>query len=120
MKRLMIPFLISIVAALVFGCSGPSPEALKIEQQAKPVVKAFFEAKDAADNYDTFVAWKKKWEETGLSEPEADKLRKKLVQYLDMRIGVINGAPKMAANKAENEMIQMIKDLEKSQKIKLK
>lgn len=121
MRLILISIIVIVVCAgLLTGCSGPTQEALAVKDQAMPVVKAFIAFKDADDDYDKFVAEKGKWEEKTFDAPQAEALRKKLVQYLDMRIGAINGAPMLAANKTKSEFEQMVKEVEKSLNVKFR
>ncbi len=118
MKKMAFSLLLIIVIGIfTIRCSKPTPAALDLQKEAAPVVKAFTKIKNAADNYDEFVKEKRKWESAKLNSEKADNLRIKLVRYLDMRIGVINGASKMAANKVENEFEEMVATVEKENKI---
>jgi len=75
---------------------------------------------DASDDFKKFADIKAKWEDDKLANPVADALRKKLVQYLDMRIGAMQGAPALAANKSRREFDEMIVIIQKKYHVKLK
>ena len=109
-----------ILVLFILGCSKPTPQALELKEQAGPVVEAFYGYTKAPDTYADLVKAKAEWESKKLSSPMGDKLRIKLVQYLDMRIGVVNGASRMAANKIEGEFEGMVIKLEKENNIKLR
>jgi uncharacterized protein YpmB len=119
--RVTLALILVFILCSAFACSKASPEAAEVKAQTAAIIAEYAVLVEAPDDYDTFVAGKEKWENqaSSLSNADAAVLAKKLAVYYDMRIGVINGASQMAANKLQKEFAAMVKELEKKHGVKL-
>lgn len=105
--------LVSVIIAGVFCSSGKSGDGIPEIIEGRHVVRAYEIISEMNDDYDAFVALKDQWANRVMPTPQIDDLRKKLVTYIDCRIGVINGASSMAAKKADYEFNAAREKIEK-------
>ena len=123
MRRLTFACIAMICFALFFaGCSKQNPSSEKgnqLKELVRPVLVDYNKMKLAKDEYEHFVELKEQWELKPFEDPEAEKVRKKFIQYMDMRIGSAGGASMMAAKNVEMEFDKMLSELEKKYGVKL-